>query len=79
MRIPIRIIVYTYDELYLSIGQYYLVIMRTTIILKPDTRDKLRKYGRKEQTYDDIVNELLKNQESSNVAALDDPSTTRRM
>ncbi len=46
--------------------------MRTTIILKQETREQLRKIGRKEQTYDDIVNELIKNQESLNVSALND-------
>ena len=47
--------------------------MRTTIILKTNTRDQLRKFGRKEQTYDDIVNELLKKaKESLNVPTLND-------
>ena len=47
--------------------------MRTTIILKQETREQLRKIGRKEQTYDDIVNELIKKtKESLNVSALND-------
>lgn len=51
---------------------------RTSIILRPHTRDKLKRYGRKEQTYDDIVNELLKNaKESFNVAALNDSNRIR--
>ncbi len=48
-------------------------LMRSSILIKKNTRDELRRVGRKEQTYDDIVNELLKKaKESSNVAALDD-------
>ena len=49
-----------------------MIMTRTTIVIKPDTRDNLRQYGKKAQTYDDIVKELLrKAKESSNVAALD--------
>lgn len=33
---------------------------RTSIIIQPQTRDELRQYGKKAQTYDDIVQELLK-------------------
>ena len=33
---------------------------RTSIIIKPETRDELREYGKKAQTYDDIVKALLK-------------------
>lgn len=35
--------------------------MRTTIVIQTETRDKLKRYGRKDQTYDDILQELLKN------------------
>ncbi|MGI0027135.1 MAG: hypothetical protein ACREAD_04760 [Nitrosopumilaceae archaeon] len=33
----------------------------TTIALKPETRDKLAARGKKDQTFDEIVNDLLKN------------------
>jgi hypothetical protein len=32
---------------------------KTTIVLEHKTRDRLKKYGRKDQTYDQIVTELL--------------------
>ena len=32
----------------------------TTIVIQNRTRDLLRRVGRKHQTYDDIINELLK-------------------
>jgi hypothetical protein len=34
--------------------------MRTTIGLEVETRNELRQYGKKSQTYNDIVKELLK-------------------
>jgi hypothetical protein len=34
--------------------------MRTSILIKTNTRDELRRIGRKAQTYDDIINELIK-------------------
>ncbi|WP_172602196.1 hypothetical protein [Candidatus Nitrosocosmicus franklandus] len=34
-------------------------IQRTTIIIDVKTRNILRNIGRKEQTYDDIINELI--------------------
>ncbi len=47
--------------------------MRASIILKSRTRDELRRIGRKEQTYDDIINELLKkSKESFNAGTLND-------
>lgn len=36
-----------------------------TIVIEKETRNKLRKTGRKEQTYDDIINELLEKRRSS--------------
>ncbi len=46
-------------------------MLKTSIVLKPNTRDKLKRFGRKEQTYDDIVNELLeKAKESVNATTL---------
>jgi hypothetical protein len=32
---------------------------RSSIILKNTTRQKLKKTGRKDQTYDDVINELI--------------------
>lgn len=47
---------------------------RTTIVIQTEIRNQLRKYGRKEQTYNDIIKELLdeKSKGSSNAATLDD-------
>ena len=36
------------------------MVDRTTIIIKPETRDILKKMGRKSETYDDIIKELLR-------------------
>lgn len=33
---------------------------KTTILVEDSTRQKLRQIGRKEQTYDQIINELIK-------------------
>lgn len=45
----------------------------TTIIVQVDTRDELKQYGKKADSYDQIVKQLLKiAKESSNVSALDD-------
>jgi hypothetical protein len=33
---------------------------KTTILLENSTRQKLREIGRKEQTYDQVINELIK-------------------
>lgn len=33
---------------------------KTSIILKTTTRDELRRIGRKEQTYDQLIKELIK-------------------
>jgi hypothetical protein len=37
----------------------------SAIIIKKETRNRLRYVGRKEQTYDDIIRELLEKTESS--------------
>lgn len=37
----------------------YMPNQKTTIIIESKTRDRLRTLGRKEQTYDDIINELI--------------------
>jgi hypothetical protein len=34
-------------------------LTRTTILLESETRQLLRREGRKEQTYDDLINELV--------------------
>ena len=33
--------------------------MRTSILIETNTRNVLRRIGRKEQTYDDIIRELI--------------------
>ncbi len=47
----------------------------TTILISKETRSKLRNLGRKEQTYDDIIKDLLKESKkgSSNLSELDKP------
>ncbi len=35
----------------------------TTIKLRPETRDRLKNLGHKDQTYDEIVNEVLDRKE----------------
>jgi hypothetical protein len=32
---------------------------KTTILLETSTREELRRIGRKDQTYDDLINELI--------------------
>ena len=50
-----------------------MIITNSSIRIDSNTRNELRQYGRKAQTYNDIVKELLKKaKESSNVAPLDD-------
>lgn len=34
-------------------------MFRSTILIHNITRDRLKKTGRKEQTYDDLINELI--------------------
>ena len=36
----------------------------TTILIRNVTRDKLKRIGRKDQTYDELINELIGNQDS---------------
>jgi len=38
-----------------------------TIVIEKETRNKLRKTGRKEQTYNDIIMELLEKSKKSSV------------
>jgi hypothetical protein len=38
---------------------------KTTILIKTTTREKLRHIGRKNQTYDQLINELIKGKGNS--------------
>ena len=38
---------------------------KTTILVESDTRERLRKIGRKNQTYDQLINELIKAKRST--------------
>ena len=38
---------------------------KTTILIKTTTREKLRHMGRKNQTYDQLINQLIKRKENS--------------
>lgn len=42
-----------------------------TITIEKNTRNKLRSAGRKEQTYDDIINELLENAKKHSIDLLE--------
>ena len=44
----------------------------TTLLVQVSTRDKLKQYGRKTQTFDDILQELLKIAESFDAKTLND-------
>jgi hypothetical protein len=35
----------------------------TTILIRNVTRDKLKRIGRKDQTYDELINQLINNQD----------------
>ena len=37
---------------------------KTSIIVTETTRDELRRIGRKEQTYDQVINELIKTKQN---------------
>jgi predicted CopG family antitoxin len=39
---------------------------KTTILVEDSTRQKLRQIGRKEQTYDQVINELIKIKDEGN-------------
>lgn len=38
---------------------------KTTILIRTTTREKLRHIGRKNQTYDQLINQLIKRKEKS--------------
>lgn len=42
----------------MTIRHSYLFLTMSTIFIEKRTREKLRNIGRKEPTYDDIINEL---------------------
>lgn len=48
-----------------------------TIFIEKQTRNKLRSAGRKEQTYDDIISELLEKSKKSSVNS--DKSTEQEL
>jgi hypothetical protein len=41
-------------------------MVKTTIMIEDTTRDLLKHVGRKEQSYDQLINELIKNTVRSN-------------
>jgi hypothetical protein len=42
-------------------GDIHCSVNRSTILIRNLTRDRLKKAGRKDQTYDDLINELIDN------------------
>lgn len=38
---------------------HIIINMKTTILVEEETRDRLKKLGRKNQTYDQLINELI--------------------
>jgi hypothetical protein len=46
---------------------------KTTILIKTETRRKLKQIGRKEQTYDDVISELMEKNESISKSSMRDP------
>jgi hypothetical protein len=38
---------------------------KTTILVESETRERLRRIGRKNQTYDQLINELIKGKRSA--------------
>jgi predicted CopG family antitoxin len=40
-------------------------VSKTTIVIKTTTREKLRHIGRKNQTYDQLINELIERKGNS--------------
>ena len=45
--------------------ELFKTMRKHCILLETETRDKLKKIGTKSQTYDSIINELIKSQYSS--------------
>jgi hypothetical protein len=50
----------------------------TTIVLAPETRDELRHIARKDQTYDDLLNELIRRQKETIAAAAVEGATLKK-
>ncbi|HYF98872.1 MAG TPA: hypothetical protein VD815_02145 [Candidatus Saccharimonadales bacterium] len=51
----------------------------TTIIIEKEIRNKLKKAGRKEQTYDDIIKELLEKSKRSSVDSAKSAEQTKEL
>jgi hypothetical protein len=47
--------------------------MKHCILLETETREKLKEIGTKKETYDSIINRLIKSSLSSSSAVLDTP------
>lgn len=56
-----------YSLIYITIRCPHLFLPMSTIFIEKRTREKLRNIGRKEQTYDDVINELIQKNEASNL------------
>lgn len=46
-------------------------MVKTTIVIENTTRNLLKHVGRKEQSYDELINELIKNRIKSNGGAVE--------
>lgn len=62
---------------------YLLVVvynkcMLTNIVIKKETRIKLGNIGRKNQTYDDIINELIQTSEESKLVLVGSSRPTNK-
>jgi hypothetical protein len=60
-----------YSLLYIIIRFPYSFLTMTTIFIEKRTREKLRNIGHKDQTYDDIINELIRIKEESKLSSND--------
>lgn len=52
--------------------------MLTNIVIKKETRIKLGNIGRKNQTYDDIINELIQTSEESKLVLVGSSRPTNK-
>jgi predicted CopG family antitoxin len=50
----------------------------STIFIEKRTREKLRSIGRKEQTYDDVINELIEAKEASKQSLVGSAKPTKQ-
>ena len=67
-----------YSLLYITIRHPYLFLPMSTIFIEKRTREKLRNIGRKEQTYDDIINELIQRNEASKQSSAGSAKPTKQ-